>query len=65
MANFRTDLDKLVGTEPEDIVDPKGALKSFKARAPEMAMDDKLPVKQLPMADKGAPFKLTGGGKGG
>lgn len=63
MADGQTDLDKLVGTEPADVVpwENKGA----KWRPDGVAVEDKLPIKAMPMKQKAPPFKITGGGNGG
>lgn len=60
----QTDLDKLVGAQPEDIV-PKHQQGTFRDRAAEMPADESVAVKALPMKKMEAPFKITGGGDGG
>lgn len=56
----QTDLDKLVGNEPENIV-PKHQVGSYKDRAADMPMDEKLPEKALPMKETPKPFNIKGG----
>lgn len=60
----QTDLDKLVGGEPEDVT--KKGPQSGMPRDPADAVpqDDKLPIRAMPKVDTPTPFKITGGGSG-
>lgn len=60
MADFRTDLDKLIGSEPEDY-HVKAEHGSYKDRASDMSDNEKLSVKELPFKETQKSFVIRGG----
>lgn len=59
-----TEIDGLVGNEPEEIT-KKYRPGTYKDRADGMAVDDKLPVKAMPMKETPKSYVIKGGGNGG
>lgn len=59
----RTDLDKKVGTEPEDVEPWKHDGAQW--RPDGISDDEKMPIKAMPFRERKAPFTIKGGGNGG
>lgn len=59
-----TEIDKLVGSEPEDVA-PKLQVGTVRDRAAEMSDDEKMPVKAMPMKETPKPFNIKSTGSGG
>lgn len=59
-----TDIDKMVGAEPEDIA-KKAQVGTVRDRAAEMPADELMPEKAMPMKETPKPFVIKSTGSGG